>query len=547
MSDTQTRPLSASLPTSIDGYDFEAETERARRLIPDVEIGGHSLNRSTARATAGDEPTDAESTRDEHRAAVFTTTLDPDSPVLELGWPTSGHYVLDSRGVHLDLVLGVAQRIVDERNPVIQAAVATLGSYGLLVHREINTDDYLRPAPHTAGLHMPQDVAALLNETVGRSYPDSGDWKSFFTNSGTESVEACLKLACMVRYKRFLAAHGEETLARVMDALGIRPFRPLDGDPSRDETVYEDYPFFLIGLESAFHGRTMGSLSVTASKKSQKVGYPRLRWVRHIRLNSPTGTLEELIDARSVNELLDTPGELKRVIDSGRVPACLFAGLIIEPFQGEGGYVPATPEFAADMQATCRRHGGLFMLDEVQTFARTGTLFFGEQLGVTPDAMALAKGLFTGAMVARGELGDLLHGGWHSNTWGGGRILDNQVAYAVLHVLTRPDNPLFDGRSLPENQMLKGKLIEQGLALLAERHAGLVESYIVRGGMARISVRRRHDVVQSAWRHGLKLLGCGRKGDVAAIRLLFLTDVLAREVLEAIDLLDATLTDVAAS
>jgi len=403
MSDTEIRPLSASLPTSIDGYDFAAETDRAKRLIADVEIAGHTINRATARATAGEEPGDSESTRNEHRAAVFTTTLDPDSPVLELGWPTSGHYVLDSRGVHLDLVLGVAQRVVDERNPDIQAAVATLGTYGLLMHREINTDDYLRQAPHAAGLHMPQDVATLLNKTVARSYPGSGEWRTFFTNSGTESVEACLKLACMTRYKRFLAAHGEETLARVMEELGIRPFRPLDGEPSRDETVYEDYPFFLVGLESAFHGRTMGSLSITASKKSQKVGFPRLRWVRHIRLNSPAGTLEDLIDARSVNDLLDTPGELKRVIDSGRIPACLFAGLIMEPFQGEGGYLPSTQEFAADMQATCRRHGGLFILDEVQTFARTGTMFFGEQLGVIPDAMAVAKGLFTAAMVRAGS------------------------------------------------------------------------------------------------------------------------------------------------
>ena len=539
--------LSAALPTEIDGYEFAAETERARRLLPDVVVAGHALNRATARATPGDEPADAERTRNEHREEVFTTTLDPDSPVIELGWPSSGHFVRDSRGVHLDLVLGVAQRVIDERHPAIAKAVSVLDSYGLFAHREINTDDYLRPAPHAEGLHMPQDVARLLNDAIASSYPGSGSWRTFFTNSGAESTEACLKLACMVRYKRFLAAHGEATLARVMEELGIAEFAPLEGEPSRPETVYEDYPFFLVGLESAFHGRTMGCLSVTASKKAQKAGFPRLRWVRHIPLNSPEGTLAGLIDERSVSELLATPGELRRVIESGRIPGCLFAGLLMEPFQGEGGYVPATREFTADVAATCRRHGALFMLDEVQTFGRTGTLWFGEQLGTAPDAVAMAKGLFTGAMVARAELGDLLHPGWHSNTWGGGKIFDNQVAYALLDTLVNSRSELFDGRSLPENQMLKGRLLERGLALLAERHPELVTSYIVRGGMARLSVRRRHDVVMTAWRHGLKLLGCGRKGEVSAIRLLFLADVLAREIHEAIDLLDATLSEVKAT
>ena len=217
--------------------------------------------------------------------------------------------------------------------------------------------------------------------------------------------------------------------------------------------------------------------------------------------------------------------------------------MLVEPFQGEGGYVPATPEFMRDCQSTCHSNRALFMVDEVQTFARTGTPFFTSQLGVTPDAIGLAKGLFMGAMVARADLSEHLHPGWHSNTWGGGKVFDNQIAYAVLDTLLHHREPVFEGRSLMDNQALKGRLIEAGLAEVSRRHPDLMPDFVVRGGMARISVRRRKEVWDAAWARGLKLLPCGRAGDVAPIRLLFLADVLAKEIYEALDLLDATLGD----
>ncbi len=534
-----TASLSSRLPQVIDGYDLAAETQRARTTIPDVHVLGRTLNRATAVVAYGPEPAHHEETRRRHAANVFANTLDPDSPVLELGWPTSGHFVMDSRGVHIDLVLAVAQRVLDERHPRVVEALARLSDAGLLAHREINTDDYLDRAPHAPGLHLPQDVAELLNGVLATSYPGSGAWRTFFTNSGAESCEAALKLAFMTRYKRFLETHGEARLAEVMRELGIRPFAPLAADTSRKEAVYEDYPFFVAGLERAFHGRTLGALSLTASKKVQKVGFPRLRWVRHIPLNAPAGTLEALVDTRGIDELLRTPGELRRTIDDGRIPRDLFAGFLMEPFQGEGGYRPATPEFAQDCARTCRAHGALFMLDEVQTFARTGTLFFGQQLGVEPDAVSMAKGLFAAALVARADLSRYLHGGWHSNTWGGGRILDVQVGHAVLDTLAHHRDPLFEGRSLPENQMLKGRLLEAGLHELRTRHPGVVDSYVVRGGMARLTVRRRADLVREAWARGLKLLPCGAAGEVSSIRVLLLADVLGREVHAALDVLDA--------
>jgi acetylornithine/succinyldiaminopimelate/putrescine aminotransferase len=216
----------------------------------------------------------------------------------------------------------------------------------------------------------------------------------------------------------------------------------------------------------------------------------------------------------------------------------------VEPLQGEGGYVLATPEFLKDAEAACRAHDALLLFDEVQSFGRSGTPFLGEQSGAKPDAVALAKGIWTGAMVARAELGRHLHTGWHSNTWGGGRVFDNQIAYAVVDTLLHERSPVFQGRTLPENLVLKAKLIEAGYAELQKRHPSLVAGFLVKGGLARLSVRRRTDLVQAAWRRGLKLLGCGRAGEVAAIRTIWLADVLAKEIGDAMDLLDLALSDV---
>jgi 4-aminobutyrate aminotransferase len=536
--------VSAALPKVIDGYDFDAETARALHEVPEVCVSGRSLHRASARvAFRGETPEDA-AAREAHRGAILPTTVDPDSPVLELGWPTHGHYVMDSRGVHFDLYLGVAQKIIDEHHPALQRAAQKLIEHGLLLRREINTDDYLRVAAHVDGVRAPQDLAALLDRAAAQAY--GGSWRTFFTNSGTESVEACLKLAYEVKYKRFLAKHGESVLAQVMAELGIREFAAFAGDSSRPETVYEDFPFFAVGCFNAFHGRTLGSLGITASRKSQRLGFPHSRWVSHVALNQ-VGALGALIDSTPLRDVLSRPGALRATIDAGRIPADLFAGFLVEPLQGEGGYVLATPEFLKDVEATCHAHDALFLLDEVQTFGRSGTLFLGEQGCVRPDAVALAKGIWTGAMVARADLGQFLHNGWHSNTWGGGKIFDNQIAYAVVDTLMHERSPVFQGRTLPENLRLKAKLIEAGYSELQRRHPSLVAGFMVKGGLARLSVRRRTDVIQAAWRRGLKLLGCGRLGDVSAIRTIWLADVLAKEIGDAMDLLDLTLGDVAAT
>jgi 4-aminobutyrate aminotransferase-like enzyme len=152
--------------------------------------------------------------------------------------------------------------------------------------------------------------------------------------------------------------------------------------------------------------------------------------------------------------------------------------------------------------------------------------------------------MFASAMVARADLDRHLHNGWHNNTWGGGKIFDNQIACAVLDILLHEKSPVFLGRSYQENLRLKSKLIQAGFAELQSRHPAIVVGSMVQGGLARLSVRRRTDLIRAGWRRGLKLLGCGRSGDVAAIRTIWLADVLAKEIREAMDLLDLAMSDV---
>ena len=153
-----------------------------------------------------------------------------------------------------------------------------------------------------------------------------------------------------------------------------------------------------------------------------------------------------------------------------------------------------------------------------------------EQLGVTPDAVVLAKGAVVGATLGRADLTRYLHTGWHSNTFGGGKIFDVNFAHAVVDVVANERNPVFDGLSYPENCAVKGEYLRAALDRIAERLPGMLTGHEGRGLMHGVTVRRREAVLQEGWRRGLKLIGCGPGGELARVRLLFLADTLAREI-----------------
>lgn len=538
--------MTTSVPVKhcvIDGYDLIAE--KSRYAFPDVEIAGARLNRGTARIDVRSDPNDAiaDATRADHMRVAFKTTHDADAPVIELGYPIAGHYVMGRNGVHLDMYLGVAQKLLDENHPRLVAAVDTLVKYRLALRREIMTDDYHAVRSGLTGIVTTTMVADELTKLAAKEFPRKGGYRVFLSNSGTEANEAAIKLAQRVRWRRLGKKYGAAMMDTLMRQLGIGTVSYFGTSP---EPVYEDYPMFLVACEASFHGRTLGALHLTRSKRTHQIGYSKVRWTRHIKFNGAPDALDAILDARPLDQVVAQPGGIRAVLDTGKVPAELVAMFIAEGFQGEGGYVLGNRDFFAGVRATCTRHGILLVADEVQSFARTGQPFVIAHTGIAPDIITLAKGAWTGATIAPAELDDELETGWHSNTWGGGKMFDNAVSYATLTTLADYADPLFLGRGYFENERIKGEYLRQRLSVLAESHGEIISDFSGLGCMFGVTVKDRDELIRIAWKQGMKLLGAGSEKDgVGRLRVLFLADVLTKEIDDFVDGLDRVLTAMA--
>jgi 4-aminobutyrate aminotransferase-like enzyme len=529
--------------TTKDPYDLGREA--ARCLYPDVVVRGRRINRGTAtvRVTAEVETPETAAVRRRQDERLLPTTTDATSPVVALDWPIHGPFVLSPHGTYFDAYHGVAQRVLDPHHPRFRRMVDDLVDLDLILRREIATDDYLALGPDSPA-KTPADLGAAWDQAMKERWPRPGGYRLFLSASGAESIEAALKLSYLAAYKRFVERFGMATFREVAHALGAREVPYFQADPGLpDHPLYDDYPFQVVACEGAFHGRTLGALSLTWSKKAQRLGYPKPWNTHHVPYNAPGDPLRDLIDPRDVREILKVPGELSRVVrEQRRIPKDLFAAFVAEPFQGEGGYVPGDPEFWRKARAVCDETGALLVADEVQSVGRTGRLFMMEHLGVRPDVVCTAKSMVLGITIAPAELSRLCHTGWHSNTWGAGRVLDTTFAWTTLDTLLKFPDPVFDGLSYLENEEIKGAQLSAGLDRLVAKHGAILVGHRGVGLMRGLLVRRRSDVIQAAWRHGLKLLGSGWTREVSVIRVLFLADTLAREVDAFLDVLDRTLT-----
>jgi 4-aminobutyrate aminotransferase-like enzyme len=526
-------------PLTIDNYDPAAELTRV--VLPDVVVAGRRLNRGTAvvKVTAPVESVETAAVRKRWEDRLLPTTLDPESPVVELGWPTHGPFVLAPHGTYYDTYLGVAMKVLDQHHPRFKAMVETLIDADALLRREIATDDYLS-VPGEGDVKTPADLADLWDRALRERWSVPGGWRAFFSASGTEAVEAGLKLCYEVAYKGFLRRHGMDTFRRVQQELGIREVPYFAADPTlKDHPVFEDYPFQVVGCLGAFHGRTLGSLALTHSKRAHKLGYPKAWNAHHVAFNDPGDPLRALVDPRGIAEILAVPGELQRVVrEQRRIPKDLFAGFLAETFQGEGGYVPGDPAFFAKARQVCDETGALLVVDEVQSVGRTGRLFMAERLGVKPDVVVTAKSMVIGITMARAELAAACHTGWHSNTWGSGRVFDTNFAHATLDALLHHRDPVFGGLSYFENEEVKGRMLREGFERLAKKHPKVVAGHRGFGLMNALLVRRRSEFVKTGWQMGVKLLACGWNAEVAPIRILGLADTLGREIDELLHVLD---------
>ncbi len=244
------------------------------------------------------------------------------------------------------------------------------------------------------------------------------DAKVFLTSSGTEAVEAALKL---VRY--------------------------ASGRPN------------VVSFGGGFHGRTLGSLSLTTSKASFRARHEPL----------PTGVHHVPYPHR---ELEPTFAAIERLFVEQVTPERV-AAFVVEPILGEGGYVVPPDGFLRGLREVCDRHGILLVVDEVQSgFGRTGRLFACEHEGVEPDLVTMAKGIASGlpmgGLLGRAELLDAWEPGAHGTTFGG-----NPVACAAAGATL--DALLDDG--LIENAAARGAELLAGLADVVAAHPGtLVEA-----------------------------------------------------------------------
>ncbi|MGC9159411.1 MAG: acetyl ornithine aminotransferase family protein [Terracidiphilus sp.] len=339
-----------------------------------------------------------------------------------------------------------------------------------------------------------------LADRLSAVAPMPGPHKFFYGNSGAEAVECAMKLA---RYHT-----GRQ---------------------------------HIIAFLGAFHGRTMGALSLTASKPQQKRRFsPLVPGVTHVRYpyayRGCTGGAQEeeafaLGCARYIEEKL-----FKTVLAPEEV-----AAIFVEPIQGEGGYVVAPDNFLHELRAICDRHGILLVADEVQSGAgRTGKWWAIEHSGVQPDIVCMAKGIASGMplgiCMSRAEIMDWLPGS-HASTFGGNPV-SIAAALATVDILEREaiGNAARVGKLMLDRlngwkrtHPMVGDVRGRGLMIGVE----LVEDKATRKPAPAL----RDRVETLAFERGLMILGCGE----TTLRLCPPLIISEEEAMVALDILEEAL------
>ncbi|HUP02258.1 MAG TPA: acetyl ornithine aminotransferase family protein [Gemmatimonadota bacterium] len=315
---------------------------------------------------------------------------------------------------------------------------------------------------HMSGTDFYYPNQIRLAEKLTALFPGGAPAKAFFGNSGAEAIEAGMKLARFHTGRpRFLAFRG------------------------------------------GFHGRTFGALSLTASKAVQRDGFgPLLAGVTHLAFPDPYrgGSVERSLE------------ELEHVLQTV-APAAEVAAIVVEPIQGEGGYVLPPDGWLEAIEAVCRREGILLFADEVQSgMGRTGRMFAIQHTDARPDLVAVAKGIASGmplgVLLSRAEIMDWPPGA-HASTFGGNPVAA-EAALATIRLLEE---------GLMANASEVGGYLKARLVELMDAHDSIgdvrgvglmigVELVEDRKTKARAKVLRDAVVVR-CFEKGLLILGCG--------------------------------------
>ncbi|MFS8569766.1 MAG: 4-aminobutyrate--2-oxoglutarate transaminase [Thermaerobacter sp.] len=395
-----------------------------------------------------------------------------------------GALVIDVDGnVMIDFTGGVGVLNVGHANPRVVKAV----------------QDQAARFTHTDYSIIPYEPLIRLAERITELAPGRGPKKAFFFNSGAEAVENAVKVARLYTGRRAV-----------------------------------------IAFEGAFHGRTWMALSLTGRGRPYKVGLgPFVPDVYRAPFPYTYRKPYPVSDEEYADICAD---RLERMLRT-EVPADDVAAVIVEPVQGEGGFVVPPANFLPRVQDICRRYGIVFIVDEVQTgFGRTGRLFASEHFDLDPDIVCIAKSLAGGmplsGIVGKAEVMDAAPEGAIGGTYVGNPVAC-AAALAVLDEFAQTD--------LLENGRRVGSLLRQGFEELARRYAVIGE---VRGlgpmlAMELVRDRKTREpdadlagrVIRSAMQRGLLLLRAGIYGNV--IRVLAPLTLTAEQAAEALDVLRA--------
>ncbi|MBS3117264.1 aminotransferase class III-fold pyridoxal phosphate-dependent enzyme [Candidatus Woesearchaeota archaeon] len=260
-----------------------------------------------------------------------------------------------------------------------------------------------------------------------------------------------------------------------------------------------------ISFESAFHGRTLGALSLTNSKAVQKKNF----------FTFPIHRLPFHIEAGE---------KLKRIIEEEGGPDNV-GFVVLEPIQGEGGYHVPEKQMVKDIRNITKKYKIPFIVDEVQAgMGRTGKWWAHEHFSISPDVMTSAKALQVGAAIARRTY--FPEAGAISSTWGGGSILDLALGTAIIRIIKKE-------RLLSHITKMGVYLREQLIELQSKapifniRGFGLMQAFDVQ------SLQQRNNLIIECLRRGLVLLGCGKRG----VRLIPPYIITEREIDQAIEII----------
>jgi 4-aminobutyrate aminotransferase len=419
--------------------------------------------------------------------------IERDKNVVSSSYPRAYPFVMDhGKGVEvwdpdgnrfIDFMGGIAVLATGHANPRVVRAVQCAAEKFLHISSDFYHEGWVR-----------------LSEKLDEIAPFEEGAKTFLTNSGTEAVETAIKLA-----KFHTKRHN------------------------------------FIGFFGAFHGRTMGSVAFTASKPHYHRGfYPLMPGVTHVPFPDPYRPLLERKPGEDYGERVVR--FIEEEIFGHNVPGDEIAGILVEPIQGEGGYIVPPEGFFPALRKLCNKYGILLIADEVQSgMGRTGKWWAIEHFGVEPDILTSAKGIASGlplgACVARESVMDWPKG-THGNTYGGNPI---SCAASLATIELIEEGYLVNAAEV-------GQYAMEALQEVQTRHPSVGD---VRGRGLMIGVEFVKDkatkepneairdmIEKYGFQHGLLLLGCGK----SVIRLAPPLCITKQEVDEGLEIFEHVIT-----